>query len=113
MELAVGRGDGTEVTPPLLLCHLHVIFSLLSESPERIALPRQARDNDRHRENMYDNVYSPVILTSDKPEKRPRCFVFRVSSFALSGLFVGEKNVLFEPFICKHDHFTKTGSGRT
>ena len=26
---------------------------------------------------------------------------------------VGEKNVLFEPFIYKNDHFTKTGSGQT
>ena len=25
----------------------------------------------------------------------------------------GEKNVLFEPFIYKTDHFTKTGSGQT
>ena len=25
----------------------------------------------------------------------------------------GAKNASFEPFLCRHDHFTKTGSGQT
>jgi hypothetical protein len=39
-------------------------------------------------------------------------FVFGVIIGSLTNI-IGEKNVLFAPFISKNDHFTKTGSGQT
>jgi hypothetical protein len=88
MELAVGRGDGTEVNapPPFLVCHF---ISVLSEKPRklRVVLPRQARD--------YCTIITGRI--DKKPETAAvsfrfvSCFVFR--TVCLLCLSVGNTTV--------------------
>jgi hypothetical protein len=57
-------------------------------------------------------VYAQLI---ECPELRCETHLSTAHDHATTcGLDVGgEKNVLFEPFIYKNDHFTKTGSGQT
>jgi hypothetical protein len=60
-----------------------------------VVLPRQARDK------LWDRM--------DSFEKRQTSSIYA----GLHGTLFGKKTALFEPFIYKNQHFTKTGSGQT
>jgi hypothetical protein len=77
------------------------------DTKHMIILPRQARD--KHREHSKTNTAFSRRGGAAPGMGEP---LLNVSYSNQKDRF-GEKNVLFELFYIKNEHFTKTGSGQT